>query len=140
MFDFVSSVLAKGLVVGVHLASMHSEPTYPCDVDVTGRCHYNNTNPGLYVRFSSGFTAGVYDNSYHDVSAYAGWTWQTADERFAVTAGGAVGYRRMPVMPVIIPSMRIPLDDHWSARLSVVPKPSIPLRLAVAHLSIERKW
>lgn len=133
------SGLLEGIVIGMHLVSLHSEPTYPCTVNLTGRCEFNNTNPGLYVMTPSGFTAGTYVNSYHARSAYAGWTWQTEDKRYALTATAVTGYRFAPLMLGVIPSARFDLGNSWSARVSVIPKAPNQGLVQAVHLSIERK-
>jgi hypothetical protein len=130
----MAAILAAALVTGIHLASVHSEPTYPCGQT---ECAYNNTNPGVYLVMPSGLTVGAYHNSYRQVSAYAGWTWQTADGRFGLTAGAAVGYRHAPLMPMLTPSVRFDLSDRWAIRLSAIPKPQWPPEAAVLHLSLE---
>lgn len=82
-----------GLVIGAHLVSAHSSPGL------------NNTNPGLYVRTESGFTAGAYENSIsrtrlsgnngsRRTSTYAGWSWETDSRNWAITLGGVTGYGR----------------------------------------------
>lgn len=83
--------LLNGLVLGVHLLSAHSAPGM------------NDSNPGLYVRTASGFTAGFYENSlsgtdlngnagHRRTSRYVGWTWETAGRGFAITLGAVDGY------------------------------------------------
>jgi hypothetical protein len=82
-----------GMTIGLHLASAHS----------AGRM--NSSNPGLYLRLPSGFTAGFYENSLSRTryggnegsrrySAYAGWTWQTDNRTWAASLGGVTGYGR----------------------------------------------
>lgn len=139
MLGALAQPVGHGFVIGLHMVSLHSEPTYPCDVQVDGRCNFNNTNPGLYVVAPSGLTLGAYINSYRQWSSYAGWTWHTADNRFALTVGGVTGYRFATVMPVVIPSVRFDLNEQWGARLSVIPKAGDGLVQAV-HLSLETRW
>src|SRR5262245_48100769 len=82
-----------GMVLGVHLFSVHSQPGM------------NSNTAGLYLRAPSGFTAGFYENSLsgttqkgHDgsrrTSTYAGWSWETDDRNWALTIAGATGYSR----------------------------------------------
>jgi hypothetical protein len=82
-----------GMTIGLHLASAHS----------AGRM--NSSNPGLYLRLPSGFTAGFYENSLSRTryggndgsrrySTYAGWTWQSDNRTWALGLGGVTGYGR----------------------------------------------
>jgi hypothetical protein len=85
-------------VVGAHLISLHSSPTYVSAHDnfhdIDYRTRYEWVTPGAYVRMANGATAGAYRNSLGKASVYVGWTWQTDDERFALTVGAVSGYRR----------------------------------------------
>ena len=120
-----------GLVLGAHLASLHSagglEPF----------------NPGLYLRTESGFTAGVLRNSQSRTSTYAGWTFETDSRQFALTVGGITGYPARPVMPLLVPSMRIGLSQ-WqpgaALRVSYLPKPPKYGRSHALHFSVEREF
>ena len=99
-------------VIGLHLATVHS---------ASGFC---NVNPGAYAVWTSGFTVGAYRNSECEkVSAYAGWTWQTEGRlRAGLTAGLVTGYRRSPVMPLLVPSVAFDLSPSTTVRLTYVPK------------------
>lgn len=70
------------LILGLHLLTAHSAPGY------------ESQTPGIYVRHESGATAGLYRNSIGRNSAYAGWTFETEDKRYALTAGVVSGYQR----------------------------------------------
>jgi hypothetical protein len=98
-------------VIGAHIATAH---------DTGGK---QNVNPGLYVRTESGLTAGAYRNSYDRFSAYGGYTWQTENKLFALTVGAVTGYPAMRVMPVLAPSLRLPLTERSAARFTLLPKP-----------------
>ena len=99
-------------MIGLHLATVHS---------VSGFC---NINPGAYAVWEGGFTVGAYRNSECEkVSAYAGWTWQTEGRlRAGVTAGLITGYRRAPVMPLLVPSVSFYISPSTTVRLSFLPK------------------
>ena len=99
-------------VLGLHLATVHS---------ASGFC---NINPGAYAVWENGFTVGAYRNSECErVSAYAGWTWQTEGRlRAGVTAGLITGYRRAPVMPLLVPSVSFDVSPSTTVRLSFIPK------------------
>ena len=78
-------VLASAQTVGLHLISGHTSGGL------------NNINPGVYVRFDNGLTAGAYRNSYSRNSVYLGYTEETsATDRLslAVTVGVITGYQR----------------------------------------------
>jgi hypothetical protein len=157
--------IIDGLVIGVHLFSVHSE------------AGLNGRNPGIFVRAPSGFTAGVYENSVSGtlfagngsprrISAYAGWTFETDSQRFALTIGGATGYGRdaqvvclestvfgcekqqrlnsIPsVVPFVVPSVRIPFGESSAARIGYVYTPPIGAKaqpVHAAHLMLEHRF
>lgn len=98
-------------IIGLQLASAHFGHDASSMEWVT---------PGVYARHPSGFTAGVYRNSEGRGSAFAGWTWQTESRTWAITVGAVAGYQRASVMPMVVPSVRLPVGD-FAVRLSVVP-------------------
>lgn len=117
------------ITLGVHLFSVHTA------------AGLEPVNPGLYVRHESGFTAGAFRNSYRRTSAYAGYTFETADRRFALTVGAVTGYPAKAVLPLAVPSVRFELGDQVAARVAYLPKP--PGRIGhshALHLSIEREF
>jgi hypothetical protein len=95
--------------IGVHIGSHH----------VPAR-DFQNANPGAYARWTNGMTLGAYYNSERHMSMYAGYTYQHGP--FAVTAGLITGYERRPVMPMIVPSVRLVEQGSVSLRLAVLPK------------------
>ena len=125
--------LARAATVGLHLATAHFNA--PADAQLKA------ATPGLYVRADhgawDGLTAGIYRNSYSHTSTYIAWTWQTADQRFAITAGAVTGYAAARVMPLLVPSARIPITEALAARLSFIPKPAKNGHAAGLHLSLE---
>ena len=139
----LADALGQGAIIGAHLVSLHSAPTYYTKVDEAGRPmdeqHFRSATPGAYVRLANGATFGAYRNSYGVGSAYVGWTFTTADGRWAFTAGGVTGYRGAAVQPLLIPSFRMPLgDDGWALRLSLAPKPPREAAAATLHISVEK--
>lgn len=141
-----------GWIFGIHLVTAHVPATYDETVVVRTRLdngltlsaarserrRYRSWTPGIYARRADGLTVGAYRNSFGDPSAYAGWTWQTTDGRFALTAGAVVGYAGWPVMPLIAPSVRtdeirIGGTRIGALRLSFVPRNAL-------HVSIERRF
>ncbi len=138
--------------LGLHLGTAHSSPTYTVTGPVldrdtlqpigmyTQQRRYESFNPGLYLRLDSGATAGFYRNSYGRWSTYAGWTWQTAGDRFALTVGAVTGYPTRSVSPLIVPSVRFDLAGATSARLSLLPKTPGTAESTGLHLSLERRF
>lgn len=123
------TITAATIVLGVHLFSLHTAPGLEA------------ANPGLYVRHESGVTAGVFRNSYARTSAYAGYTLETADRRFALTLGAVTGYPAKPVLPLAVPSVRFGLSDQVAARVAYLPKPPGRIgRSHALHLSIEKEF
>jgi hypothetical protein len=112
-------------VVGLHVATLHSSRGW-CDA-----------NPGLYARWSGGFTAGTYRNSECRPSAYAGWAWQTEGAvRAGVLVGVVTGYKAHAVLPLLLPSVAFDLTQSTTARLTYIPK--VQKRGAHAlHFSLE---
>lgn len=122
------AAIACACVIGAHIGSSHFNPGY------------ENGNVGVYAKTSSGYTAGVVRNSYGRTSFYVGKTWETADKRFALTAGVITGYPAADVSPLLVPSYRHGLGDGWAARLSCLPKPPRNGASDAVHLSIERQF
>lgn len=125
--DFVPTHLT------VHVASVHT------------RAGYNNTNPGIGLRWADadgdGPVVGVYHNSERGVSVYAGyaWNWTIAGAlSVQVTAGAVTGYKRAPVVPMIMPSLAYALDKKSAVRLSAVPP--VGKMAGVAHLTYDVKF
>jgi len=134
---------AQALTIGAHLHTVHFGANANQMQDRT---------PGLYLRTDNGFTLGHYRNSHGHPSTYAGWTWETDNQRFALTAGlvngyGATPHERRRLLPLLVPSMRLPLSaleapgrETWAARIAYVPKPP---RIGAAHglhFTLERKF
>ena len=119
-------------LIGLHLATAHFGA--PADAQLQSQ------TPGVYLRTAAGLTLGHYRNSHGLPSTYAGWTWSTADGRWAITAGAVTGYPRARVSPLLVPSLRVPLQDQptgWAARIAYLPKPHSQGASGI-HLSLER--
>jgi hypothetical protein len=119
---------AADTTIGLHIATAH----FGADLKAA--------TPGVYIRNEAGFTAGVYRNSYSRTSTYAGWTWQTEDKRFALTAGAVTGYPAAKLMPLIVPSVRFEVAHGIAARIAFIPKPAKHGRAAGLHLALEREF
>lgn len=150
--DSITELLGQGAVIGAHLLSLHSAPTYTAPIEgprfflsdpTTEERAYRSVTPGLYLRLANGATIGAYRNSHGRGSAYAGWTFQTEDGRWALTVGGVTGYPGPAIAPLVVPSLRLGLDavgaPGWSARIAVMPKPPRQDNGAAAiHFALER--
>lgn len=120
-------------VLGLHLATYHSAPTYR---DHRTDVPFNNVNPGLYVVAPNGLTAGFYRNSYRRDSVYVGWSYRAPTKvgEFGLTVGAVTGYETKQfgkVMPLLVPSYKA-----GPFRLSFIPKVEKNGASAV-HLSTE---
>src|ERR1043165_3937878 len=113
---------------GLHLGSWHAKDGY------------NNFNPGVYVEHN-GWTAGTYYNSERKQTFYAGYTFRGAiagDFGYGLSVGVATGYKRAPVVPMVVPSVSYSVTPSWGVRLSGVPPiGTIP---GVLHLSVETRF
>lgn len=121
--------------VGLHIGSHHFSAA------PAGHRAWNNTNPGVYARWSNGLTLGTLYNSERRQSTYAAWTWET--ERWhgltaAVTAGAITGYAAT-VSTLLSVSGTVALTQRTALRLSLLPK-AHPQASAVAHLSAEWRF
>jgi len=110
--------------IGTHIATAHTSPGF------------NDSNPGLYVRFENGFTAGSYFNSERRQSSYAGVTFPVFDGAFDVSVLALSGYLS-GVVPAVVPSKRVNLGGGFSARLSLLAPPK---STAAFHFSLEKEF
>jgi hypothetical protein len=111
---------AQEVTVGMHLYSAHLWPSQG----------YQNVTPGIYAEHR-GWVAGGYSNSEGGGSVYAGHMWRSVfGTPLDVMVGAVTGYKRAAVLPMLVPSIRLPLG----LRLSYVPAPG---KDSSFHLSIE---
>ncbi|HEX7765997.1 MAG TPA: hypothetical protein VF443_04750 [Nitrospira sp.] len=115
---------AKADVIGIDIASVHAHPGM------------NNVNPGLYLHRDDGWSGGFYYNSERHMTGWLGYTIKDEADRFAITLGAASGYKIAPIIPIVIPSVRIGLTDTTSVRLSLALAKSNP----ALHLSLETRF
>jgi hypothetical protein len=100
---------------------------------------YNNSNPGAYVKTTKGYTAGTYYNSERRQTFYLGRTFETQLVPWlsaGVTVGAITGYRPHPLLPMAIPSVRVPLPGAVSARVAYVP-PIEKKGVSTVHFALE---
>jgi hypothetical protein len=119
----------KPVAVGLHIGSHHFE--------AREFGSWNDKNPGIYARWSSGLVVGTLLNSEERRSVYVGKVFETprwnglgAD----LTLGGITGYGRA-VSPLVAISGSL-LIGKTAARLSYLPK-AAPKGSAAIHLSTE---
>ena len=119
---------AHAATFGAHLHTLH----------LGAQAHgLQDSTPGLYLRTDAGLTLGHYRNSHGRPSSYAGWTWQAADQRFALTAGVVTGYPARRYAVLLVPSVRVPLARHTALRIAYLPKPPKYGAAAGVHFSLE---
>lgn len=105
--------------------------------------HYNQRNLGIGWEHATGYDrlaliGGVYDNSFHRRSAYAGVAWTPlalGPLHLGVAAGGVTNYRPYLVQPLVLPVAQLELKG-WGANLGYAPK----LKDGVAVLGLQLKW
>lgn len=111
-------------VMGVDIASAHAHSGM------------NSINPGIYARWSNGLTAGSYYNSERRMTVWGGYTLHDSDDRFALMLGVGTGYGKRRFTPMVIPSVRLGLNETTSVRLSLAAAKNNP----AVHLSIEKRF
>ena len=128
----LSAAVAHADVIGVHIGSVHAP-----------KAEWNNVNPGIYYRHESpdwykNVVVGTYYNSERRQSAYAGVVYPLTDN-IDVTVGAITGYKRAPVLPLVVPSFHFNVSGPWDARIHYLPKVE-KSGAHVLHLSIERRF
>lgn len=154
---FIGAAPVSAQTVGLHLASVH----------VPAREGQRNFNPGIYIRFDNGVTAGTYANTLGKQTVYAGWTYEF--DYVSVTLGVATGYQRTVtttpqscsadqmyagltscwsehkshgvktlLTPMLAPSVRLPAVFGVTPRISFMP--GLAGSSNVFHLSVEHSF
>lgn len=124
---FINVAIASDTVVGVHVASWHSEKGY------------NNSNPGVFVR-KNNIQTGIYKNSVNKTTVYAGVTKDvqiTKNISVGGMLGAATGYSNS-VVPMLVTSVKI--GDN--VRVSYIPQVKTKKFYTphVVHASVEFKF
>lgn len=113
--------------IGIDIGSWHTKPGF------------NNVNPGAYAVWKGGYIVGAFYNSFEHTTVHAGKLWNVGDSgKFGVYTGLGTGYE-WPLVPLIVPSMALPLGRGVSARISVMLDPR-PDTAQALHLSVERQF
>lgn len=121
--------------VGVHVGSHH----FPSQ-------SWNNSNPGLYLMadvkgpawITGAYAVGTYYNSERKQSAYVARVFNVYGP-IDVAVGVISGYSRSPVLPLVVPSVRLDIGDNWAGRVHFLPKVE-KSGSYVVHFSVERKF
>ena len=88
-----------------------------------------NINPGVYVQTTGGYSAGMYRNSECKVTVHAGKTiWESG--LFQVDVGLMHGYSKSPIIPYILPSVKIS-----NFRFTLIPQ-----KRAAIHVAYEQDF
>lgn len=116
-------------MIGLDLYTLHR--------DSHGLC---NDTYGIYGTADSGLSAGLFKNSECAVGAWAGYNAQTNTLTVAgmrasagVVVGAIAGYRMAPVLPLMVPSIKLGI-----VRFSYLPR-SPGAQTDGIHISIEFK-
>lgn len=114
-------------MIGLDLYTIHGTPHGLC-----------NDTVGIYYVDQSGHGAGLMKNSECHIGAWAAYTAQTNTLTIAhmpvsagVTIGAIAGYRMAPVLPLLVPSIKVGI-----VRLSYLPR-SPGSQSDGLHISIE---
>ncbi len=123
------SALASDYTLGINVGTVHNTPD-----------RLNGANPGAYIVSPSGATAGVFYNSFNRVSVQASQAFCTDSGTWCVNVGAVTGYRKWAVMPMVLPSVRVPVGGV-SLRFAVLPQIGFTSRrtagIGGVHLSVE---
>ncbi|UXH80216.1 hypothetical protein [Roseateles amylovorans] len=144
-----------GATLGLHLVSYHSGPQERVTtlyVDQDGRVvdqstrttRFNGFNPGVYYRFENQAQVGLYYNSVRRWTVYGGYLatsprWPLLGLFLGAASGYTVHRRARAIVPIVAPSVRLPMGSDVQANLSWYPDIG---RYAVQafHLSVERRF
>jgi hypothetical protein len=112
-------MLCASLVLGLHLATYHFNREEK----------YQEINPGVSVACEE-WQAGVYYNSYKDVSVYGTRVFRNVyNTGIDVAVGAVLGYS-VPVLPLVVPSYKI-----GDVRISLIPP--VNKQTGGIHMSVE---
>lgn len=119
-------LFASIMAIGIHIGTAHVDPDMPL----------NDFNPGVYAVFDNGVTVGTYYNSIRKQTVYAGYT--AKYKQFSLMVGGATGYN-YKVVPMIVPSVVLPLAEDFNLRIAYIPKMKIT-GAHVVHFTVEKTF
>lgn len=129
LLSFLAPAMAE-TVIGLHIGTKHF------DTDK----QWNDFNPGAYVKFSNGVTAGVFKNSESNKSYYVGTTaskQMTQQIEVSATIGVMHGYSQGTI-PFVLPSVAYKFNDY-ALRFGYVPKVN-KQGAAGLHMMIEQQF
>jgi hypothetical protein len=119
----ILSPLVNSAELVVHGASRHFNP----------QPYYNNLNLGLSYRSDTAchsgkikntWVGGAYHNTEHRLSIYVGCHYtflETKTFEFGTVVGGVTGYAIMPVLPAVVVTGKLKLNQQWSIITTVAP-------------------
>lgn len=117
---------ANAWILTLHLLTLHESPDM------------HTATPGVSLTVPSGATLGTFRNSLGRRSVMLGYTAQTEDARWGVTAGAVSGYSyhnqdglHHRWVPLVVPSYRVPLTEHTGLRLAYLYGKGSALHLAI---------
>lgn len=119
------------LIVGAHLATAHTSDGL------------QDVNPGVYVQDqATGIGAGIYYNSFKRVSAHVSRAFCTDSGIWCVNVGAITGYK-LPVIPLVVPNIRIGLGGGFAVRTMILPQTGFTgdgggLALGGIHFAVEK--
>lgn len=92
---------------------------------VYSHTRYNNTTLGVGYVTDTNWMAGIYYNSYHDVTVYAGRKFPLFNTNFSLIAGVGTGYRiptGRSVTPLVALNYQIAVTGQHNIHITVIPK------------------
>lgn len=101
------------------VGSYHTKRTSDCEF-----------NPGVLYENKNRYIIGAYSNSNCDLVLVGGRnifrspdiSLGITESRIIIPAGVAVGYTKYPILPFILPTYEIDINDQFSVAFSVIPK------------------
>lgn len=130
--------LIAGLLIGgaAPLAAAQGIVVHGVSRHTTGE--FNDQNLGIGYVTEGGTAFGAYRNSEGSSSVYLAYR-RAVNPHFSVSLGGALGYRNAPVMPVVMPTLSLPLGGPVWLSVGASPMYSAETRRAgfVFHTMME---
>ena len=122
--------------LSLHTKTVHEEPSG----SGTALVRYNNLNPGIGYKTSSGWMFGTYRNSYFKPTYYVGKELMYT-EWFGVVLGLGTGYQLATghaISPIAALEYKIPVADRWS--LDLLASPPIGKNAGIAHAMLSYRF
>lgn len=123
----------------LHTVSHHTTSSRKTESS-PGSLSYNNSNFGLGYRWDSGWSTGLYYNSYSRPTVYVSHDWMLL-QNFGAFASIATGYDTVAKSPITIVGglvIKVAVSDTYSMNILLVP-PSNKKVDGVVHLAILKR-